>query len=319
MTNYKFVINIIYSVLLTIIVVFFVVNIFIDPYGEYNIVQKKWNYFKKVASHETSTFKLFRLLKENKYNIVFGTSHSGYMSSEMFGSNTLNFSNSLYGNPVDVYHFLQQLDINQIKNIKNVYYLLDAHTFLDKNSIFNELDLNSWNDFYIATFQNIGKKKILVALGTVKANLNGSIYRYLARTGEIVDKNQTTIEEISIEKTRMPTYGKKAIDFLKKVNLFFLENNIHVIYYTSPLNIPYLKKIDCIAYEKQFASFFTSIEKVYDFRYLPQISEQLSNYTDHDHLSVKATKKFVEILKKEPNQYQVKFNSYKDIIRRTCL
>ena len=136
---------------------FFIINILIDPYGENYIFKTSFNQY-KIFSKPSAASHLLDLLEKNKYALVFGTSRIGLIDANATGEPTLNFRNSVYGYPSDVYKLLSMLNDQQIKNISKIYYLIDTHALKSSDQDF----YSSKSKLESAAISNINLEKILI-------------------------------------------------------------------------------------------------------------------------------------------------------------
>ena len=285
---------------LLFVVVTIIVTLIIDPYGDLNLIETKYNKKKFASSYNTTPFRLFEKLKSSKFSLVFGTSRTARVNSTMVAGNILNIS-SLYANPTDVYHVLRQLDKRQIKNINTIYYLVDTHVFNDKVSLYEKFNLHSRTDYYKQVLLGLDKKKIQSSIACVENNI-GMYNQYVDEFGAVVFlKERIFNPESKIEHFRIPAFTKDSIKYLNKVNTFCTKNNIKIKYFTPVYNIWYLKKVDMNLYKLQFNAFLEVIDKIYDFHLVDSISYDYKNFTDVDHFNTKTTKQIMISLENDEN------------------
>jgi len=300
-----------FNSMIIIIVIYFViiavVNLVIDPYGEYRLVNSSYSEKKFSTSYSTTPFVLYKKLSQKPYTLVFGTSRSQMISSKLAQRDILNFSSSLYGNPIDVFHFLRQLGPQQKKNIVEIWYLIDTHTMKNKISMYEKISLNSSKDFIVQTFLNFNIHKLKAAFSTVENNLNKNFKSYIDEDGANIQNENHIFNGIinSDIKLRMPSYNKDSLEYLNKIDVWRKENNINIKYFTPIYNIPYLQVAPLEEYVKQYRSFLNVIDGFYDFHFVEGISEHLEYFVDRDHVNTEGTRLLINQLKKESLDYIV--------------
>lgn len=304
----KWVFSIIKFILLTYVSLIVIVNLIIDPYQEYDFFKFDFNRYKFSTSYETIPFKLSQKLKDDRYTVVFGTSRSQLISKNIANENIINFSSSLYGNPIDVYNVINQFDKTQLNNIKEIWYLIDTHTFNTKSSIYQNLNIDSKKDFLLQTISNLNIHKIELAYETINSNLKQNYSYYLTEYGEnikIKEDNYFNGIITSDQKARIPITTTKAIEYLDRVDKFCKQNSIKIKYFTPIYNIPYLKKCDLNLYKDQFKEFLKVIDSFYDFHYIKNISNDLTLFSNLDHVNTKGTKYLIDLLKNNSSDYLI--------------
>ncbi len=300
----KWFFSIIKLILIFYITLFIVINLIIDPYREYDLFKFEFNKIKISSSYETFPFKLFEKLKSDNYTLVFGTSRSQLISKDLAQANILNFA-SLYANPIDVFNLIRQFDKNQISNIKEIWYLIDTHTFNAKNSIYETLNLNSKKDFFIQTVSNLNMDKLNNAYSTITSNLKKNYIYYVSEYGETIRVEDKYFNGIIDEnqKIRVPITTHKAMKHLSKIDKFCKENNIKITYFTTIYNLPYLKRCNLDLYKAQFQEFLSVIDGFYDFHYVENISINMNLFSNLDHPNAEGTRYLINLVQNSNDKY----------------
>ena len=117
-----------------------VVNLVLDPYGEYNLFSNP----KFEDDHYSGAYKAYdHLEKGGPYDLIFGTSNSSTLAPSMLKAPLLNLSNSVYGRPENVYAFLAGLDQRQWDHIGRIYFMLDVFALTEKGGDYQDRDFHS--------------------------------------------------------------------------------------------------------------------------------------------------------------------------------
>ncbi|NDV22176.1 ankyrin repeat domain-containing protein [Desulfovibrio sp. JC022] len=213
----------------------FTVNIVIDPYGEFRIIESDFNKF-KFKTLNTSALNVASKLYDGKYTLVFGSSRTMLVSEEILGGPVLNFSSSIYNNPGDILALLKMLDERQIKNIKQIYYLIDINSF---HYLESAPELASKTTFFLEKFRNIGPNKLKDAWRCLLDNLT-------PHPGKL-----NNIDEFGVlHKKETPYKDKPPIFSSHYVTSYYLEkltaidalcekNSIKIIYFSIPWAQPF--------------------------------------------------------------------------------
>ena len=269
---------------LSFLIWLFLVIIFIltDPY---NIIFNK--NIKVYFSDSINTSILAKKLETEKYSIIFGTSRSHQLQYDDSGINILNFSGSLYGNSLNVFNFLNQLNKKQISNISNIYYLVDDHILngYDKSDPHSKYkEQNYLENTYLSKikfflFLDINKIKNLFK--AIKYNILKDSGYYINNTGSLVRNNKNEFVEKPKEFKKMATsqlYTNDGIQGLIKINKFCEENDISIKYFTPTHMIQYSKLFDTKIMNEVWSQLFDGgIKEFYALWYVSEVSDYIKD------------------------------------------
>jgi len=280
-----------------IYIVSLLIYILVDPYYENNIMINGLNK-EKIQSTVSTSRVLRKKLNRSQYNLIFGTSRSAKIDDNTWDASVLNFSSSVYGNPMDVYEFLEQLNSQQIKNIQKIYYLLDNHVFKKRyNDAFNyqkstigivmeQIKMFDFDRLYL-TFQTL-YINLVQKNPSAGIKLNGAFY----------NKSELPAPRLYMfnyfpYKTEID-YKQEYIDAIGKIYNFCIHHNIDIIFYTPTVNIVYLNNINQKKFIELRKKVLTQIPSLLDLSYIEDISNDTSKYTDVGHVNAKTTKYLFE-------------------------
>ena len=297
--------------------IFMVVNIVIDPYREYGLTDTK-KYFQ---SYYTVPFKMYQKLRHDKYVLVFGTSHSATISAELLNHKTLNMSTSVYGNPVDDYYFLKNLDRPQISNIEKIYYLIDYNVFEDKKSDYPDINFNSKIDFFYQTANNLNKKKILRAVDNILKYLLRNNTTEITDNGEFVYVRPVAYRNIVYKDRIKFSFSGQSIEHLEKIDKFCKSQNIEIIYFKSIFSRYFLQNVDFESVESQLSRVLNIIDEMYCLMYVEGVSDNMDNFRNPTHHIHKIAKIEIDILRSPTlrNRYRVtkaNLDDYMKVLKR---
>jgi hypothetical protein len=248
---------------------------------------------------------IYKNLEKQEYYIVFGTSRTNAMSEKTFGSDTINLSSYVYGNPISVDKFLKTLSKKQVKNIKRIYYALDIKCF-QKDRYLVDYEKFTILSFIFNQLKNISKESISKSIGDVLLNL-GYIENnfYLSKNGNVIALKDKRFDGRFIngrERLKGKTY---YLANLKNVDDFAKKNNIEIIYFSPIFSGPYIQHdLDKDFIYGLYKDILEVINNMYFFFYIEDISNDLSLFSDYAHLSIKETDKFYSD-KKKWNKYLI--------------
>lgn len=154
------------AIVLTLIIT---VNFVIDPYGEFRFFEGNYNKL-KLKAEKTTALNVASKLENAKYALVFGSSRTMLIDKDILGKPVLNFSTSIYNNPGDILALLKMFNEQQLKNISEIYYLIDINSFHYSAAAPEMADKGS---LLLETVRNVGPEKIEDAWKCLKANLEG--------------------------------------------------------------------------------------------------------------------------------------------------
>ena len=270
-----------------------------------SMTNKKFEYTPYYSKYQ------YEKLKYNKYTLLFGTSRSQKVSTRELNIPLLNFHN-IYGEPDSVYNFLSQLDRNQIKNIKHIYYLISIDTMRDSGLKIN-YKKNSFLDkiIYSLPLQSSTIKSIL---RDIKYNLFPStIFYNIDNDGSLLvkDKSQSSIlnrkiiVSSSIEKIKLT----KSIQTLLEINQFCVNNNISITYYTPTFSDKYILHKDTVEF-LWTVLLDGGLKGFYATYYIDNFSNNCNNnmyynFTDETHLNYISMNKVFKsiVLSKDQSKY----------------
>ncbi|TIH18041.1 ankyrin repeat domain-containing protein [Marinifilum sp. JC120] len=230
MTIRKWTILTISTLAALIFALIFTVNIVIDPYGEFRLLEGDHNKL-KFKNLKSSARNVTSKLYDGKYSLVFGSSRTMLVSEEILGEPVLNFSTSIYVNPGDILALLKTLDEKQIKNIKQIYYLIDINSFHYENSA---PELASKSALFMESFRNIGPEKIEDAWNCIADNLGPESEQpnYIDKFGVLHKKNNSYKNNVVVFSSHF--VSQYYLDKLAEINSFCKTNRIKIIYLTVP-------------------------------------------------------------------------------------
>ncbi|ACS81668.1 ankyrin repeat domain-containing protein [Maridesulfovibrio salexigens] len=286
MTIRKWTILTISTLAALIFALIFTVNIVIDPYGEFRLIEGKYNKL-KFKSLKSTARNVASKLYEGKYTLVFGSSRTMLISEEILGEPVLNFSTSIYNNPGDILALLNTLDEKQVKNIQQIYYLIDINSFHYENSA---PELSSKSTLFLESFRNIGPDKIADAWKCIIDNLGPK-----SEQPNFIDEFGVLHKEGTSYKNNAVVFSSHSVtnyylDKLSKINNFSKSHNIKTIYFTLPWKdkLPPLQqdKLDTI-----FGMISHIISTYYDFNKDENLGLNQNFFSDPTHLNSKGLKK----------------------------
>lgn len=289
--------------LLAMTLIVFIVNIVIDPFIEHphlNILHLK----KFGQDFQSSPYQFYEKLSNNKYSLVFGTSHSANLTSESLGEPILNMSLSTYGNPSDIYSWLNGLNQQQWDNIHVIYLLVDYHTLVDKTSPYDEMNFHSRRDFYRSTIQNLNRHKLLKSVETVVKNVTGNYNTSITDQGEYLYERPIAFHEIKYsERVKFHTQ-EKAIQKIKLIQSLATKNSKPVILFKTTFSSLFLINLDWPSVQNHYRTLAQSVGPLVNLMYRPEYSTNIDMFRDATHHVTQLTDASGEILMDENRSQQ---------------
>ncbi|GEM_PF-2490684 len=285
-TVFKIYLRVSFGTLLAVSAAMALAVTWVDPFGE----RESHGPMKTFASNVLTADKYLHQLQEGPHILVFGTSRSRHLSSELVGEPVINL-HAIYGNPHAVKGFLDRLNPQQIKNIRRVIYLLDGHTF-DGKKYFDETDYKSVLSSFIYRVKNT-KSYISNSISKIKYNYTSSYASWIDDTGATHNINDPVFTGY------MPKFNEEQhsitqdnLILLKEIDSFFKNYGIDVSYVRPPLPMAYLHKIDQSFILDPVRIFSNTLpDGIYDLTYTPGVSENNKYFWDETHLNMVGTAK----------------------------
>ncbi len=267
-----------------LVILFVGVNILIDPYAEFGLVQGPHNKRRYFQDHETAAYQMARRLEQSDYSLIFGTSHSAILSEKLLEEKLLNLSVSVYGNPTDVLSFLKGLSPKAWKHIRNVYFDLDFHTFTAVKSAYDKANFYSPLTYLFKTVSDLTLAKLERCFYTIHHNLGKPAGAYLNPNGEFVYNDETTfVPDPSATEKIIFTHNTQAFESLGELHRLLAEHQIPVIYFNTVFSRQFLNRVDWDSVKKQYEGILNQIPLFVSFLYVPKFSNFPKYFRDETH------------------------------------
>lgn len=281
---------------------------------------KNENSFFTNSTIEESSFltskPLFNKLKNGKYSLIFGTSRSAKISSKMFDGNVLNLSQSIYGNPNDVLYFLNSLDKVQWNNINKIYYLVDNHTFMKRN--YYNLDYSSC--ILLEQIKRFDANNLLLSIRSIYFNLfNITPFKGINIDGSIYNNEEQLARKYQFDYYDFKKefqFSKHEFTVLKDIKTLVDRKNKEIIFFTSTMNLYYLKSMKKDLFLKHRKQLIKNCGNIVELSYISPISNKMYNFTDPTHMTTTQTKYVLDnFLKYKDDSYIVDFDKYDEFYK----
>lgn len=296
-----------------LIVAVFVINFAIDPYGEFRLINTPYNAL-KLTTRNTSAAHLIDSLGKGKHALVFGSSRTYLLSSELLGEPTLNLSSSVYRYPKDIWAFFSLLNEEQRNNISRVYILADDRFFNNDNRYF---DFGSSLELQATRFANIDFAKIQDAYKTVAYNLSvlndpETFTADITDTGTFRQKDVIPAPNLS---AILDSPSSEQILYFDKVLAFLKSRNIEYVLFSAPWRLKSIsmEPISSASHILQTETLLKHVPKFYDFLKAFDADGDDALYRDATHLNNGGIKKFAELLLHKREEYAVTNNNIQSV------
>ena len=269
---------------------------------EASITKKKFFYTKEFSRSQ------YKKLKSDKYHLIFGTSQSHAIGSKMMNENTLNFHN-LYAEPGDIINLMNQLNGNQIANIKSIIYLIDLRSGakrVDKDLINYERDDK--------IFQKLNYYRVTKTFRDIRRNITSKYKSYLVNDGSVYyidpEKHVRGIPFYGNRNSAKLEFDDSLIQGIKQINEFANKNKIPIKYITPVTNDKYFSTVDLndlyIFYKRLIEAEVKNISLYYYIDGLSNLKNIKGSYIafhEKDHLNQKYLKYWLNqyIMNKKDN------------------
>ncbi len=269
------------------------VNLIIDPYGEFRLIEGDYNKL-KLKAEKTTALQVASKLNDGKYALVFGSSRTMLLSSEIMGEPILNFSTSIYNNPGDILALLKMLSHKQLANVTNIYFLVDINGFHYTKAA---TEMSSKSRLFLETLRNIGPEKIEDAWNCLVANnkqygadnFPNNIDSY--GTLHKIDKPYHEKSPFFSSHFVTPYYLKS----LKAVSTFCADHAIKSTFFTAPWQQPFIRPLQIKA-DAILSQAAKACGNLLNFQLQQDFTGNTSFFNDPSHLNVHGLKKFIKLL-----------------------
>ena len=273
------------------------VNLIIDPYGEFRLIEGDYNKL-KLKAEKTTALQVASKLNYSKYALVFGSSRTMLLSSEIMGEPILNFSTSIYNNPGDILALLNMLTKKQLANVTDIYFLVDINGF---HYTATAPEMSSKCRLLLETLRNIGPKKIEDAWNCLAANSK----QYGTENFPNNIDSYGTLHKVDKPYHEKPSFFSSHfvtqyyLESLRNISIFCKHNKINSFYFTTPWFQPFItqqqSKINAI-----LAKITTASGSLLNFQLNTKLTGNASLFSDPSHLNKKGLIHFIKILHSTP-------------------
>lgn len=255
----------------------------VDPYAE-----RQGGQFKTFVANTMTVRKFMRMLEEQPRIVVFGTSRSRLMDSEMLGGEVVNL-HALYGNPKAVRDFLSRLNDHQLGNIREVYYLLDRHTF--EGDAYRDIVDYTSTVGVLGAWLGRGGNYARDAFDKVFLNVRGG-WNYEIRDN---GASRFVVDPVFDGRSRATPEHRittaDTIAALAEVAAILRGHGVAVHFFTPPLPQEYWPLMDVDGYQAQMRAFASVLDEFTDMTVLDGISTERSLFEDSSHLNMAGTRR----------------------------
>ncbi len=253
--------------------------------------------------------KQYEYLKNNRATLIFGTSQTQLISSDMYGNDVLNMQN-LYGETGDIINFLEQLSEKQLKNINNIIYLID----LRAGGAGEDSDLINYKEVF-STPPVLNSKSVSRIFKDINKNIKYKSKKYLLEDGSMwfSINNKFMQKPIRALNHEIPmNYNDKLVRSLAYINKFTQKNSINIIFITPVLPGVHIKSMNFDKLSLFFSSLLKSgIDEIRLFYYIKKYSDlqndknQSLAFVDSKHLNQFFVNKWLKEYILTDNKYAI--------------
>lgn len=227
-------------------------------------------------------------LRSHRYILVFGTSRNNMLSADYLHAPTLNL-NFVYGEPGEILSCLRMLDQTQLRNIEKVFVLVDYHT-LEKNRFRHPLRLGAW-DYLSELIETFSLQKVSKSFETVAINLGAPYAYYLSEDGNLVPGYAKSMAAIVFSDPIRMSFRLDAVDDLKALNAFLIENKVPAVFYLPTLPVELIRALNRDVIERFVRAAVSAVPRLFQLIYVPEVSSNTLLFSDDSHLNAAGYRK----------------------------
>jgi len=269
------------------------VYVTLDPFDEFGWRSPN----RPVHAHTPLTaIRLTERLERAPHSLVFGTSRTQQISSELMGEPLLNL-HTVYGNPRDIVRFLQSLPEAARNNIVRIYVLADLQTF-ERTYLEPDIDFRA-TPIERAVYR-MRKFSAVDVVGLVREfgrMIRGAPYR-LADDGALVP------DQIARFAGAVPTLAASyaGLGFAHAPNLASIQRFAEaigrpVLFFTPTLSRAFVEAAGCRFFDAYRRAVTQAVGDVRDLLYVPGISDNNALFVDESHLNRDGLRKLLPLLR----------------------
>lgn len=212
---------------------------------------------------------------------------------------------AVYGNPYSVLGFLELLEDGHLKNISEIYYLLDFFTFDGVERAHQRIEYKTFLDRFMYRFSRVGNY-FWVAISTVKANLMSDYSYYIT-----IDGSRKNVSGSEREPEFRLIHGLKlntnitddTLEQLGMIAKFCKKNNLEITYFTPPLPLFTLKHYYPFEqYSHRLKVFLRVVPHLHDFTRTKELSENTEYFSNYSHVNTAGVQVLIQMMKEKTYQ-----------------
>ncbi len=272
-----------------------------DPFGENS--WQPWPSPVRYASRVLTAGAMLHRLDRESYALVFGTSRSAMVSAAATGEPTLNLY-SIYGNPRAVLDFLNRLDGPRSGHVREIFYLLDRHTFCQGCGI-EEVDYTSfWSVllYKLAHFPETANRLPLDLIRNIKIAM-GRADLVGGENGALLSRDPAAFDG-SWTKRPIPPFPPKPFEdgtlaLLGEIDALAHRRGWTIHYYVPTLPDAAVAGLDHATLAAEKRRFLKVLPGYHDLSRIEGISEDPANFSDAHHLNTMGARRAICALRSE--------------------
>jgi len=245
-----------------------------------------------------NTFSHSERLREGRYSLVFGTSHSALITPEFFreGKDTLNF-HALYGNPRSVADFLGSLEPTQVNNISEIFFLLDIHVYGDDT--YRPVDTyDNWFSRVLYRARRIGPY-LTESFDKIYKNLRGAYIKYVDPRGHTVILTELNQCNLPVRRNEFSVteIDERTMTALSRVKSFAEQNGIDTTFVTPAMFHTFLDTLDKEKLWHQKQKLIRILGGYHDFIFYNHPLNLCKFFSDPRHLNKNGLKEYMRLVR----------------------
>jgi hypothetical protein len=254
-----------------------------DPFGENDwtpLAHTRFTY------RPLSAPRLYAKLDNGPHAIVFGTSRSAMMTQAAIGAPTLNFY-AIYGNPRAVLTLFRHLSDHQWRNVREVFYLLDAHVFCARCWI-DDVDYTDPVEIALYKAQHFPEAVLRLPMDLARV-LKGDLDAY-GENGALVGWNVSGYDGRWANRTGdgyyIGHYDDETLSLLIQIDELMRAHRKPIYYFSPPLPVITQAKTDLgrlAAFKKVLLQY---VPEYHDLTHLDGLSDRIEFFMDETHVNM---------------------------------
>ena len=178
---------------------------------------------------------------------------------------------AIYSNPIAVLDFLERLDGQQRTNIKEIFYLIDYHSF-NGPANYDPVDYEDLLQRFFYKVKRFSALQIIISWHKVINNIYGSGSIFVHPDGYTIRTKEEHFKGNIAGMYHSQEFQTRTIRLLGEVDQYAKKHNIRITYFTAPFHPVILNRLELSKKIELTKNILREIDGYYEWNYMAHIS-----------------------------------------------